>query len=371
MRAHNALTLALILLAGCSDSSSPGTDAGDEDDGTPSVSFLEPGPGAMVENPVTFRIGARHVDEVEVFADDSYSLGAAWDPAVRDDLRYRFAQTGAPRQLHVVGRVAGVEVARADLSLTVAPDSCEERFFVHEFDKRNTDPTGTIDLFSLREESLAAIEHEVETLQACGAGLTLGNMMSLLLYEGGFRVAAFNTRCSENSYNRTTSNCDVVAEALYSYQFGIGGIHTSNFHPCKGGAYTQGMRQRFLAAAMEAGFPVDASLVTPALATRFATVCPTKTPTAVDYYLLGAHDVFAIPKNTSGNDLAAHATFPLFSPKASVSLTFGELAGACSTITNDRDAIRRFGGGDTSYGQTAKQDEIMSYYKNYKAANCP
>ncbi|MDB4963570.1 MAG: hypothetical protein JWP01_3569 [Myxococcales bacterium] len=370
MRARSSVALALIVLASCSEPD-PGAPAADAADESPSVAFVEPGAGTPVANPVTFTIAAHHVDEVEVFADETFSLGPAWNPTERDQLTYRFAQTGIPRALHVVGRVGGIEVARAELSLTVAPDSCEQRFFVHEFDKRNSDPTGTIDLFSLREESLAAIEHEVETLQACGAGLTLGNMMSLLLYEGGFRVAAFNTRCSENSYNRTTSNCDAVAEALYSYQFGIGGIHTSNFHPCKGGAYTQGMRQRFLASAMEAGFPVDASLVTPALATRFATVCPTKTPTAVDYYLLGAHDVFSIPRNTSGNHLAAHATFPLFAPKASVALTFGELAGACASITNDRDAIRRFGGGDASYGQTAKQDEIMSYYKAYKAANCP
>jgi hypothetical protein len=359
--------IALATLAACSGSPGGGVDAA----AGPSVAFADPAEGATVMNPVVFHIAASNVDEVEVFADESYSLGHAWDPRMRDSLMYRFAGTGVPRAIHVVGRVGGADVARADLTITVTPDTCEEKFFVSEFDKRNMDATGTIDLAALREEALAAIQHEVATLQACGAGLTLGSMMSLLLYEGGFRVAAYNTRCLENSYNRTSSNCDAVAEALYSYQFGIGAIHTSNFHPCKGGSYTQGMRQRFLDQAAAAGFATDPSIVTPELAARFATVCPTRTPTAVDYYLLGAHDVFGIPRNGAGNDLEAATAFPLFTPRVSVALTFAELAGACATITSDRDAIRIFGGSDTSYAQTAKQDEIMSYYGAFKAANCP
>jgi hypothetical protein len=357
--------LAFALLAACSQ-----TAVEDDQPGVPSVSFVEPADGATVGNPVTFRIAASDVEEVEIFADEMYSLGPEWGPATRDTLVYRFAGTGTPRMLHVVGRAGGVDVARDDLTITITPDSCEDRFFVEQFDKRNMDPSGTVNLFTLREEALASIKAEVAALQACGAGVTLGNMMSLLLYEGGFRAAAFNTRCIENSYNPTTADCDVDAEALYSYQFGIGGIHTSNFHPCKGGAYTQGMRQRFLDKAAAAGFSTDPGLVTPALATRFSSVCPTKTPTAVDYYLLGAHDVFSIPRNTSGNDLTASATFPLFTPRVSVALTFAELAPSCATIGDDREAITVFGGGDASYGTTAKQDEIMSYYGNYKAANC-
>lgn len=342
----------------------------DDQPALPSVSFVEPGDAATVSNPVVFRIAATEVDEVEIFADETFSLGPAWDPREREGLRYRFGGTGVPRKLHVVGRVAGAEVARDDLTVTVTPDACEDRFFVEQFDKRNMDPDGTVDLFALREDALSSIKAEVAALQACGAGVTLGNMMSLLLYEGGFRAAAFNTRCVENSYNPTSSNCDADAEALYSYQFGIGGIHTSNFHPCKGGTYTQGMRQRFLDEAAAAGFSTDAGLVTPSLAERFASVCPTKTPTAVDYYLLGAHDVFDIPRNTSGNDLAAAATFPLFTPQVSVALTFAELAPSCASIGDDREAITVFGGGDASYGTTAKQDEIMSYYGNYATANC-
>jgi hypothetical protein len=326
---------------------------------------------ATVPNPVVFVVAAENVEEVQIFADETYPLGSAWDPATRDSLRYRFSGTGVARSIVLIGRNAGVEVARAPLTITVSPDSCEDRFFVTNFNSRNTDPTGTIDVAALREDSLSAIKAEVQALGACGATVTLGAMMSLLLYEGGFRVAAFNTRCVENSYNPTTSDCDLVAEALYSYQFGIGAIHTSNFHPCKGGAYTQSMRQLFLDKAAAAGFSTDPALVTTHLADRFHTVCPTKTPTAVDYYLLGAHEVFGIPKNMSGNDLAAYGKFPLFTPAVSISVSFHELAVSCASIHSDRDAITVFGGGDASYGTTAKQDQILAYYGDFKAANCP
>jgi hypothetical protein len=354
------------LIAGCGDSGGS-VDAAST---APSVAFVSPATGATVANPVELVIAAANVEQVEVFADQTYSLGPAWDPTVTDRLRYRFAGTGVPRVLHVVGRVGGAEVARAELTVTIAPDSCEDRFFVEEFAARNADPSGTVDLAALREDSLATIKAEVAALQACGAGLTLGNMMSLLLFEGGFRVAAFNTRCVENSYNPTSSNCDAVAEALYSYQFGIGAIHTSNFHPCKGGSYTQMMRAQFLEKAAAAGFSVDPA-IPPALAQRFATVCPTKTPNAVDYYLLGAHDPFGIPKNTAGNHLVGYGVFPLFTPRMSIALTFRELTGACASIASDRDAIRIFGGADASYGQAAKQDQIMSFYQDFAAENCP
>jgi len=367
--ARTSLFLVAVLWIGCSSPTTQDPPPADAST-APSVAFVEPAAGAVIANPVEFVIAAANVDEVEVFADETYSLGPAWNPATRDRLLYRFAGTGLPRNVHVVGRVAGADVARADLTITITPDSCADRFFVKEFDARNTDPTNTVDLVALREESLATIKTEIAAMQACGAGVTLGNMMSLLLYEGGFRAAAFNTRCVENSYNPTTSNCDAVAEALYSYQFGIGAIHTSNFHPCKGGSYTQMMRQQFLDKAAAAGFDI-APTIPPAMAARFATVCPTQTPNAVDYYLLGAHDLFGVPRNTTGNDLAGYGSFPLFTPRMSIALTFRELAGACTSIASDRDAIRIFGGGDASYAQTAKQDQIMSYYQNYAAANCP
>lgn len=359
------LAAALACGAGCAvDSAPPG--AGDE----PRVAFLAPADGATVGNPVAFRIEAAGVDEVEVFADETYSLGAAWDPAARDTLLYRFSGTGAPRSLHVVGRRGGDDVARAELTITVSPDSCEERFFVAEFDARNADPSGELDLVGIREDALAAVETEIAALQACGAGVTLGGMMSLLLYEGGFRAGAYNTRCEENSYHRTESGCDAVAEALYSYQFGIGAIHTSNFHPCKGGDYTGMMRAALLERAAAAGFPVDPGLVTPEIAARFGEVCPDASPSAVDHYLLGAHDTFGVPRDDAGNHLAAVGAFPLLSAEVSVGLTFRVLHGACASIADDRDAIATWGGGDARYSDPARQDQILSYYRQFASAHC-
>lgn len=336
----------------------------------PHVAFTSPVDGATVPNPVVFRIEASEVESVEIFADETYSLGAAWDPTQRDTLIYRFAGTGVPRSVHVTGRVGGLDVARDDLVFTVAPDSCEDRFFVTEFDAHNEDPGDSVDLTTIREEALAALKQEVQTLQACGAGVTLGAMMSLLLYEGGLRVCAFNTRCEENSYNPTATDCDADPEALYSYQFGLGAIHTSNFHPCKGGSYTLGMRQAFLEHAASAGFDTSGSLMDAAMTARFHQVCPSATPNAVDYYLLGAHAEFGIPRDGYGNYFDAYGQFPMFSPVVSLRLTFRMLSGACTSIQDDRDAITIYGGGDATYGQADKQNTILSLYEDFAAANC-
>ncbi len=360
--------------AGACDPTLPVTlDAGTAPDAGsgPFVRFVSPADGATVPNPVRFVVEAGGVDEVQVFADQTYPLGAAWNPKDKGELLYRFSGTGTPRAVSVVGRRGQVEVARAQLTLTISPDSCADRFFVSKFDAQNTDPLGAVDLVAVREAALRAVKDEVNALHACGAGVTLGGMMSLLYWEGGLRAASFNTRCSENSYNRTAADCDLVPEALYSYQFGLGAIHTSNFHPCKGGSYTQGMRQLFLDKAGAAGFPTSPSLVTPALAARFHQVCPSSTPTAVDYYLLGAHDVFGVPKNTAGNDLGAVGSFPLFTASVSVGLTFHELAASCATLRTDRNAITAFGGSDPSYASTTRQDQILAPYAQYAAAHCP
>ncbi|HEY3445957.1 MAG TPA: hypothetical protein VGK67_06300 [Myxococcales bacterium] len=340
-------------------------------DAGPAVWFVAPANQATVANPVLFEIGARGVEQVQVFADQTWPLAPAWDPAARTTLLYRFSGTGTPRSLRLVGTVAGSVVAEAALTITVSPDDCADRFFVSEFDQHNVDPSGQMDLVALREDSLAALKAELETLRQCGATLTLGGMTSLLLWEGGLRVAAYNTKCVENSYNPTSSDCDAVAEALYSYQFGIGAIHTSNFHPCKGGSYTQGMRQRFIDDAAKAGFSVDPALMTAELTARFRTICATATPTAVDYYILAAHSVFGVPKNASGNHLAGYGAFPFFTPSVSIDLVFHELSSSCASMTSDRAAIAAFGGADASYQTTAKQDQILAAWVQFSAANCP
>lgn len=337
----------------------------------PGVAFVSPANGASVSNPVLFKVAAKNVDQVEIFADQTYSLGPAWDPKQKSTLLYRFSGTGSSRKLHVTGSVAGKVVATAPLTITIKPDPCEDLFFVKKFDANNTDPTGKLDLVTIREGALTAIKQQVSDLKACGAQVSLGGLLSLLYYEGLFRVGAFNTRCEENSYYKSTSGCDKVPEALYSYQLGLGTIHTSNFHPCKGGSYTQKMRQRFLTEAAAAGFPTQAGLVTPTIKQRLLQVCPGATPSAVDYYLLGVHDIFNVPKDSAGNYLPGHGIFPLFTPKVSVGLAFAEMKSSCSSITSDRKAITIYGGGDASYASTAKQDQILNLYQLFKSASCP
>jgi hypothetical protein len=350
------------------------TDAGVPDGGAPDagpwVHFVSPAPGATVPNPVTFTVAAGNVDQVQILADGTWPLSPPWDPATRATLRYRFVNTGT-RSLQVNGLVGGRVVATEPLTITIPPDPCADRFFLDRFDAQNQDPGGTVDLASLREDALAAVKQAIEGLRACGATVTDGGMMSLLYYEGGLRLGAYNTLCSENSYDPMPSGCDAWPEALYSYQYGLGAIHTSNFHPCKGGSWTAGMRALFLKLAADHGYDTSASLLTPALTDRFHQVCPGATPTAVDYYLLAAHDVFGIPRNASGNDLAAVGTYPFVDPAISVALTFHALTASCAAIHSDRDAITVFGGGDSSYADPAKQDQILSYYQDFAAASCP
>lgn len=246
--------------------------------------------------------------------------------------------------------------------------SCEDQFFFAQFAKHNQAPTGT-SLTKPREAALSAIKAYVQKLNACGAKVTLGNMMALLLYEGAFRVGAFNTLCEENSYNKTATNCDADPEALYSYQYGLGAIHTSNFHPCKGGAWTQKMRAMLLAQMSQAGFSTASSLLTAEQKSRFAQICPGATANAVDHYLLGAHSAYGVPKDATGNHLSGYGKFPLFDPATSIALSLYPIEAACSKVTSDRAAIATWGGGDSSYGTTAKQDQIMASWKSF-AATC-
>jgi hypothetical protein len=336
----------------------------------PSVHFLSPLSGSSVSNPVVFRIAASQVTEVEIFADETYSLGPAWNPKQRDTLMYRFHGTGKPRSLRVVGRKNGVEVVSENLTLTVKADTCEDRFFAYTFDANNPIANDTVTLTAFREEALVAIKDAVAGLKSRGAKVTLGGMMSLLLYEGGFSAGFHNTLCAQNSYDPSSSGCDRDPEALYSYQFGIGGIHTSNFHACKDTGYTSLMRNRFLELAAAAGFSTSSRLMTSALKRRFNQVCPGETPTAVDYYILAAHDTFQIPRNNLGSYLAALGKFPFFSPKVSIPLTFEELELSGQQLSSDGAAIKAFGGSNATYGNAEVQQAILRLYADFKADNC-
>jgi hypothetical protein len=247
--------------------------------------------------------------------------------------------------------------------------TCAEEYFLYVFDRQN-EASHIGDIRDIRREAFFSLVETVSDLKSCGARVTFGGMASLLAYESGLRVGAYNTRCVENSYHRTESGCDAVPEAMYSYQFGLGAAHTSNLHPCKGGAWTQTRRDELLIALEAAGFAADPSIVTEEIASRFAAVCPGETPTAVDFYLLGAHDHFGIPRNDAGNFLDGHGTFPLFSPDVSLSITFSQLFSSCKDLTSDRAAIARFGGSDARYSTQSMQNTILKGYQDFAAAHC-
>jgi hypothetical protein len=130
------------------------------------------------------------------------------------------------------------------------------------------------------------------------------------------------------------------------------------------------MRSRFLGELRAAGYPTD-PFVPPHVVSRVQSFCPGTPATAVDFYLLGAHEQFGIPTNNIGNHLApSFMAFPLFSPVVSVNLTFAELMNQCGGIGSDREAIRVFGGMDPSYSYWSTQDKIFGYYKRFAASHC-
>lgn len=52
-------------------------------------------------------------------------------------------------------------------------------------------------------------------------------------------------------------------------------------------------------------------------------------------------------------------------------MSFHELATSCANLTSVRDAIRVFGGADTSYASPTKQNQILGLYESFRATNCP
>jgi hypothetical protein len=247
-----------------------------------------------------------------------------------------------------------------------AGTSCEHAFFSSYFDRDN----GT-KLRALRDATFTFIVEQVKALQGCGAKITLGGMLSLMIYEGGgAKVAFFNDKCAENSYDKSPA-CWTNPKARYSYQYGLAPVHTSNFHPCVGAPYTAKMRGYLEKAILAAGFSPTAAAIA-SVTSDVHTFCPTATPTIVDYYIVSTHDVFAVPTNTTGNDLPNAGKYPFFTPRVVIELFFDEIsAGGCATLTSDGQAITVFGGADTSYAKPTKQATILALWRDYKAANCP
>ena len=90
---------------------------------SPAVELLEPASGAVVENPVTFRITARGVAQVGLDA-DGYVVAEPWDPALSMQATYTFTGTGYPRTVTLSGYdPTGAIVATDGIVITIAAAS--------------------------------------------------------------------------------------------------------------------------------------------------------------------------------------------------------------------------------------------------------
>jgi len=259
---------------------------------------------------------------------------------------------------------AGSDAADAGPAFPAGTE-CEHAFFAKYFDRDNG--TG---LEALRDSSFTYIAQQVDTLHACGAQITLGGMLSLMIYEGGgAKVAFYNDRCAENSYD-STSDCYTNPKARYSYQYGLAPVHTSNFHPCADVAYTSKMRMKLAAAKAAAGFSASGADIASVRA-DVKTFCPSTARELVDYFIVSTHSQFGVPTNDTGNDLPHAGTYPFFTPRVVIDLFFDLIEGSCAALTSDEAAIGVFGGGDASYRTPAKQATILELWRDYQAASCP
>lgn len=259
--------------------------------------------------------------------------------------------------------------ATADASVDALPyppgTACEHAFFASYFDRDNGSAYA-----ALRDTSFTHIVDQVDALHACGAQITLGGMLSLMIYEGGgAKIAFFNDRCAENSYD-TSATCYDNPKARYSYQYGLAPVHTSNFHPCADVTYTSRMRDRLATAITAAGFSATSTEIA-SVDSQVKTFCPSSTATLVDYFILTTHSQFGVPTDTTGNNLPNAGVYPFFTPRVVIDLFFDMLSGSCASLTSDEAAIAVFGGGDTSYQTASKQAAILKLWRDYQAANCP
>jgi hypothetical protein len=87
----------------------------------PTVAIVSPSDGAVLENPVTFRVALADVAWAELEA-DGYSLGRI-ESEGESELTYTFSGTGYPRVITLTGYdPAGAQAARDEVSIEVQPD---------------------------------------------------------------------------------------------------------------------------------------------------------------------------------------------------------------------------------------------------------
>ena len=108
----------------------------------PQVAILSPADGAVLENPVTFRVSLADVAWAELDA-DGYSLGRI-EVDGESEVTYPFSGTGYPRVVTLTGYDAsGMQAAQDAVSLEVQPDevSLDVPYF-YQYDNVN-EPGGT------------------------------------------------------------------------------------------------------------------------------------------------------------------------------------------------------------------------------------
>jgi hypothetical protein len=236
----------------------------------------------------------------------------------------------------------------------------EYAFFETTFDKNNGN-----NLVPERNSSFTIVAQKVEALQKSGAKISLGGMFSLLISESRARIAHYNTLCSQNSYHNS-NNCWDLPESRYSYQLGLGAVHTSNFHPCNDRAWTGPQRNKFTQLAGQVGFSPTPEQVA-SVAAEIHSFCPASTqPQAVDYYILRAHDL-GLPKDNVGNTLPLAGKYPFFTPSVSLAFFFSGLEAQPLQLTSDEQAICIWGAKNKKfYCDPQNQATILLLWKHFQ-----
>lgn len=266
---------------------------------------------------------------------------------------------------------------------TVERNSKEYCFLRRTFERTNGIKNHELNADQQKEldDTFDAVSDTTKEIQRLAPGVTLGGMLSIVVFESGVRPAFFNTKDNENSFNpekknklpKLNANEPFWQQPLarYSYQLGIIPIHTSIFRPCVRG--TQAARLRFDNLAKEQGFaPAADQLVS--IRQEFEEVCQKAQspvpdePRAVDYVILNAHSKFGVPKNSSGGDVVHLSSFPLYWPRVTTPFFFLSILTQKDKVTDDESALCVWGGGDHSYCQDTKQKNI---FRPWKSFSCP
>jgi hypothetical protein len=244
----------------------------------------------------------------------------------------------------------------------------EYAFFRQSFESKN----GRSNQKEL-DQTFIEVVKAVERIQKCAPKVTLGGMLSLVIYESAAMLAFYNTRDAENSFKeRLKPEIPYWQQpfARYSYQLGIIPVHTSILRPCFRG--NPPVRKLFEDGARQAGFvPTKENLL--AIREEFDQVCAETAkanrvpdePGAADYYILTSHGTFDLPKNSSGRDLKNLGKFPFFDPHVTTGIFFYSISSACRKVKSDNDAICKWGGNASVYCTAARQDDILGKWTRF------